>query len=104
VCGSLGRAVRFRLRLNRFEAECECFVPMWVLPSLRVRRIIEVRTRVWNPYRSRVGASRLRQASGRPAYLNGSQAAARFDGSVALALLVLSGPAAFRSQFADRIG
>ncbi len=68
-----GFAARFRLGRRRIGAEHERFLVLWVMRVPLGWGIIGVRTGIWIPYRSRVGVSRLSQASGRLAPLAGSE-------------------------------
>ncbi len=68
-----GFPVRFRLGCRRFGVEHERFLVLWVMRVFLGWGIIVVRTGIWIPYRSRVGVSRLSQASGLFAPLAGSE-------------------------------
>ena len=68
-----GCLARFRLGCRRFGAEHERFLVLWVMRVFLGWGIIGVRTGIWIPYRSRVGVSRLSQASGLLAPLAGSE-------------------------------
>ncbi len=72
--GALGGCpARFRLGCRRIGVEHERFLVLWVMRVFLGWGIIGVRTGIWIPYRSRVGVSRLSQASGRLAPLAGSE-------------------------------
>ena len=68
-----GCLVWFRLGCRRFGVEHERFLVLWVMRVFVGWWIIGVRTGIWIPYRSRVGASRLSQASGLLVPLAGSE-------------------------------
>ncbi len=68
-----GWSARFRLGHRRIVVEHEWFLVLWVMRVFLGWGIIGVRTGIWIPYRSRVGVSRLSQASGRLAPLAGSE-------------------------------
>ena len=68
-----GCLARFRLGCRRIGVEHERFLVLWVMRVFVGWWIIGVRTGIWIPYRSRVGASRLSQASGLLAPLAGSE-------------------------------
>ena len=68
-----GCLARFRLGCRRIGVEHERFLVLWVMRVFLGWGIIGVRTGIWIPYRSRVGASRLSQASGLLAPLAGSE-------------------------------
>ena len=72
--GSLGGfPAWFRLGRRQIGVEHERFLVLWVMRVPLGWWIIEIRTGIWIPYRSRVGVSRLSQASGRLAPLAGSE-------------------------------
>jgi hypothetical protein len=62
-----GTVPRFSLRRSGSGSEHEGSIPLWVMTTGGHVGIIEVRTGIRKTYRCRVGASRLRQASGRNA-------------------------------------
>ncbi len=68
-----GCLARFWLGRRRIGPEHERFLVLWVMRVFLGWGIIGVRTGIWIPYRSRVGVSRLSQASGLLAPLAGSE-------------------------------